>query len=453
MNRSIATCSTPRNLSSAMVRAWVWAVLALASLLSADAGAEVLSSKRGFADVNANYNNLQATGAGWYYTWDRNPTNSSFGADFYPMFKHGFDVTTGNVNTAISRNPKYVLGFNEPERSSQGNTTVAQAVAVWDNLYDPLHAAGISVVSPAVSDDGAGQTWLSQFMAQKSSKVDAVAFHWYGVSTPNDPIGAANSFISRVDSYHNSYNRPVWITEFAIHDWGGIYTDQQVRDANATFLNNVIPRLESRSYVAGYAWYNWFGDSTLVEGNPLTPTNVGVPYVGTITSGNVYNFAGVDLGQHVAYLTGGELTLIGRLLGTVRYINALSGVSTISGGPNWGLSATNWVRVQTGATLRKMARTRSPGPASTSPTTGSSRWPRGICVWLRTQSSPGRGSGASMRVGCSACTAKWVARASFSPNPSSSAAARSAPMPSATGLPVAAPSTTRPPSLAMEISS
>ena len=40
--------------------------------------------------------------------------------------------------------------------------------------------------------------------------------------------------------------------------------------------------------------------------------------------------------------------------GTVRYINALTGTSTISGTTNWGLSSfSNWVRVQPGATLRK----------------------------------------------------------------------------------------------------
>jgi len=91
------------------------------------------------------------------------------------------------------------------------------------------------------------------------------------------------------------------------------YTDAEMRAANAAFLENVIPRLESRSYVPGYAFYQWTGDTTLVEGAPLTPTNVGREYVGAIESGQAYNFAGVDMGEHVAYLAGG-LGLTARLL-------------------------------------------------------------------------------------------------------------------------------------------
>ena len=114
--------------------------------------------------------------------------------------------------------------------------------------------------------------------------MDAVAFHWYGVSTPNDPVGAANSFLSRVDSYHNSYGLPVFITEFAIHDWGNVYSDAQIIEANRQFLNVVIPGLESRSYVAGYSWYNWFSDSPLYTGSGtnLTPTQMGWSYIGAI---------------------------------------------------------------------------------------------------------------------------------------------------------------------------
>ena len=109
-------------------------------------------------------------------------------------------------------------------------------------------------------------------------KVDAVAFHWYDISDPSDPAGAASQFLGRVDSYHNSYGLPVFITEFAIHDWGGSYPVSQMIEANRQFLNIVIPGLESRSYVSGYSWYNWFGDSALFSGNPPTPTPMSYGY-------------------------------------------------------------------------------------------------------------------------------------------------------------------------------
>jgi hypothetical protein len=332
-------------------------------LCAATAHAQVLSSKRGFADVGANYNNLQATGAGWYYTWGTGAGNpGNFDAKHYPMFWSAPSQST--INNTLDDEPAYILGFNEPERPDQANMSVAAAISAWTNIsnttnaYNAANNTSIKLVSPAVADTGGaggGQQWLASFMSQAAAnnlKVDAVAFHWYGVSNPNNPSGAASSFLGRVDSYYNSYQKPVFITEFAIHDWGGAYTDEEIAEANRQFLSIVIPGLESRSHVAGYAWYHWFSDAHLYEGNPMTPTDVGFEYVGTIKSGTTYNFNGVDLGQHVAYLGGGELTN-STGAGTLRYINALSNSSRISGTANWTLNG--WVRVQPGATLKKIA--------------------------------------------------------------------------------------------------
>lgn len=337
-------------------------MLGVLHLAAAGASADPLSPKRGFADVGASYNILQATNAGWYYGWrpDKPAGVGNFNADFVPMIWGAHQANQFEINRILGYGDvEWVLGFNEPERPDQANLTVSQAITAWRTLSTGFTGTNVKLISPGVADTGGpagGQAWLSSFMSQANAeglKVDGVAFHWYGVSTPNDPIGAANSFISRVDSYHNSYGLPVWITEFAIHDWGNAYSDAEIRAANAIFLENVVPRLESRSYVGGYAFYNWFGDSTLVEGSPLTPTNVGMNYVGVIKQGEVYNFSGVDLGEHVAYLSGGELTFGGAAAGTVRYINALSNTSDLTGAANWGLSQGNWIRVQPGATLRK----------------------------------------------------------------------------------------------------
>lgn len=347
-------------------RCRVAAFLAMGVLYAAAAGAlaEPLSPRRGFADVNASYEYLQAVNAGWYYGWrpDKPPGAGNFDAQFVPMIWGGYQANQFEIDRILGYGDvQSVLGFNEPERPDQANMTVGDAIAAWRTLSA---GTGIDLISPGVADTGGangGQAWLANFMGQANAeglKVDGVAFHWYGASTPNDAIGAANSFISRVDSYHNSYGLPVWITEFGIIDWGGNYTTEEMRAANATFLDNVIPRLESRNYVAGYAFYNWTGDTTLIEGSPLTPTNVGENYVGALEGGNTYDFAGVDLGEHVAYLAGGELTHGGGPAGTVRYINALSNVSQLNGTADWGMTDGNWVRVQPGATLRKSGANR-----------------------------------------------------------------------------------------------
>jgi hypothetical protein len=223
-------------------------------------------------------------------------------------------------------------------------------------LSNGFAGSGKKLVSPAVSDTGEGQQWLASFMSQAAAnnlKVDAVAFHWYGVSTPDNPAGAASLFLSRVQSYYNSYQKPVFITEFAIHDWGGNYSDAAIIEANRQFLDIVIPELESRSYVAGYSWYHWFSDAPLYQGSPSTPTPMGQTYVGALKSGAIENMAGKNYGEHVAYLAGGELTATGSAPMNFSYINALSDTSNISGTVDWQITGGDWLRIQPGATLRK----------------------------------------------------------------------------------------------------
>ena len=173
-----------------------WLAVALVFLFTmsfaTQANAAILSSKRGFADTGAGYSNLQATGAGWYYTWGLGAGNpGTFDAEFAPMFWGGWAVNQGNIDS-VKNNPnvEWVLGFNEPERPDQANLTVAQAISSWTTLSNGFAGSGKKLVSPAVADTGGttgGQAWLASFMSQAAAnnlQVDAVAFHWYGVSTP-----------------------------------------------------------------------------------------------------------------------------------------------------------------------------------------------------------------------------------------------------------------------------
>ena len=62
--------------------------------------------------------------------------------------------------------------------------------------------------------------------------------------------------------------------------------------------------------------------------------------------------------------------LSGRTPGTVRYINALEGTSTLSAGGNWELESGGWVRVQPGAALRKAGTHRVTWNATTTTNNG-----------------------------------------------------------------------------------
>jgi autotransporter-associated beta strand protein len=325
------------------------------------AAATILDSKRGLGDTGANYADLQATNAGWYYTWGTSPASpGTYNAAFYPMFWSAPSQNT--INTTLTTNPQYILGFNEPDVSTQSNMTVAQAITSWTTIssttvtYNANHGTNIQLVSPAVSDTSAGEAWLKSFMSQATTaglKVDAVAFHWYDDDTTNG-AQAATDFENKVVAYHNAYNKPVFITEFADHDWSGTLGTAAMIAANTQMLNIVIPWLDSQSFVAGYSYYNWFSDSATfaTSGSIDNPTSLGASYDGSVGSGVTFDVGGQDIGEHVADLSGGTLTM--STTGTVRYINALSSTSSITGAINWGLNAsTNWVRIQPAATLDK----------------------------------------------------------------------------------------------------
>lgn len=331
-------------------------------------GSQAASPKRGWAGAGADW--VNATNSSWYYNWwhTRPGDDASAHGQFIPLIK--FYSTPENLQNKLNLINSYqdvdtLLVLNEPERADQSNVSVQDAIGFWPQIQESL--PGHKLVSPAVSDDGNGQAWLDSFMSQVEARnsngtlrddlrVDAVAFHWYGASSPDNPIGAANQFLSRVDWYHNTYNRPVWITEFAMHDWGGNYTDEEMRQANATFLDRVIPALESRGYVEGYSFYNWFSDSRIVEGNPLTPTVVGDQYVDTTLAGETRDLGGISQGTDVVYLRGGTLTNTGAAIpDAMRGLDVLGGISTISGTEDWAVStgSGSYSRIHSGGVLRK----------------------------------------------------------------------------------------------------
>lgn len=186
--------------------------------------------------------------------------------------------------------------------------------------------------------------------------MDAVAFHWYGASSPN-AAAAANSFLNRVDWYHTRFNRPVWITEFAMHDWEGDDPTEAMIQANAEFLEIVIPQLEARSYVERYSYYNWFDDARVFDtDNDRMPTVIGDQYVDTLLPGESKDVATASLSTDIVYLRGGQLVNTGAAApDAVRALDALGGVSTIAADADWSLTNTrnSYTRVRSGTTLLK----------------------------------------------------------------------------------------------------
>mgnify|MGYP006272759269 CR=1 FL=1 len=209
--------------------------------------------------------------AHWHYSWGLKlqPTRPE-GVEFVPMFWGKWTINDNKqinyiTDLVASGEINYVLGFNEPDREDQANMTVQQAVDLWPKL----EALNIPLVSPAPANWN--RAWMGNFMKQveeNNLRVDYIAIHWYG--PPN-----AENFIQMLRKIYYLYDRPIWITEFAVADWqansiaDNRYSKEQVLD----FMKTVLPQLDKLPFVYRYSWFNGkpngrvLGNSVLFDEN------------------------------------------------------------------------------------------------------------------------------------------------------------------------------------------
>lgn len=198
------------------------------------------STKKGFCGMKQEQAKLLE--AVWTYNWG-STGKSEPGLEFVPMikgtphFRPG--LFEGVTKMAQEKKANYVLGFNEPERKSQGDLTVAAAIELWPKL----EAIGLPLGSPAPSSDGGGMKWLDQFMAEakkKKLRIDFLALHWYRSSNSGD-------FESWLKEMNRKYRLPIWITEF--NAGGG---DARVHER---FLKDVVKSMDRLKFVDRYAYF------------------------------------------------------------------------------------------------------------------------------------------------------------------------------------------------------
>jgi hypothetical protein len=196
---------------------------------------------------------LQQSGASWYYTWStgHGGIESPSGVEFVPMIWGSGSVTDSALGQAKAAGTD-VLGFNEPDMSSQSNMTVAQALDLWPKL----ESTGRPLGSPAVASGGADAGgWLDQFMSgatQRGYRVDFIALHWYGGDfTTSAAVSQLKSYLQAV---YNRYHKPIWLTEFALINFSN-GTHYPSEAAQAAFLTAATKMLDGLPYLKRYAWF------------------------------------------------------------------------------------------------------------------------------------------------------------------------------------------------------
>ena len=219
--------------------------------------APVSSSKKGdstwaFSGVTTA---LTASGASWYYTWGPNHSGiqSPPGVHFVPMIWGAANVTNGSLQQAEQQGSNILLGFNEPDMTSQSNMTPQQALALWPKLM----ATGLTLGSPAVAADAATPGgWLDQFMTGARSRgyrVDFITVHWYGSDfVTADAVSQLRSYLQAI---HARYRLPVWLTEYALINFGAGAAGYPSSQQQAAFVTASTTMLQALPYVQRYAWF------------------------------------------------------------------------------------------------------------------------------------------------------------------------------------------------------
>ncbi|HKP58612.1 MAG TPA: glycosyl hydrolase [Polyangiales bacterium] len=198
----------------------------------------------------------------WYYNWmqsESEPCSDAKGGKFVPMiWGHTGDEQNAaaiqrSITSFVGKGYDFVLGFNEPDNSSQSNIPVAKAIELWPAFDNPA----IQIGSPGTAANAnPGQAWFKDFMNQLGANtkldVDFLAIHWYGWNA-----GSCDAKASQLESYLKwaeafPGNRPIWITE-----WGCL--NQSAPDAATVvaFYKAAVAMFAKHPRLERYAWYPW----------------------------------------------------------------------------------------------------------------------------------------------------------------------------------------------------
>ncbi|CAI7631626.1 unnamed protein product [Penicillium glandicola] len=244
------------------------------------------SGKRGAAynDISTVSPLASAGTISWAYNWAGSLSGSlPSDVEFVPMLwgtKMFSDWVTA-IEAALSGGSTYILGFNEPDMSSQANMTPAEAAAYYLTYITPW-SGDAKLISPAVTsstETGVGLDWFESFIGDCSDcGITGLAVHWYG-----DDADDFKTFVTNAVDTASTYGlTEVWITEFAL----SVDVNGSADLATTTaFLDEVIPWLDEQTGVTRYSYFMCAEDYLLTSGSLndagtayVSAANMAAPY-------------------------------------------------------------------------------------------------------------------------------------------------------------------------------
>ena len=232
-------------------------------------------------------------GNDWFYKWSNNG-NSDINREYSPMAWGKGAADDDNDIEIIKDKYKstHILAFNEPDdcngQSGQyGNMCVVDTSLTY---YKNLLKSGLRTVSPACRQGGVFD-WLNEFNSKavdQKIRIDVIAVHWYDwasnpENSPNaNPQDIFNRFVNYLDSVHQIYNLPIWITEFNANKYRNEWVHRQ-------FLQLALPFLEETEYIERYAFFEPITDVANFFDENNNFTQIGEYYHDFMSTNSIVN--------------------------------------------------------------------------------------------------------------------------------------------------------------------
>ncbi|KAI0071293.1 hypothetical protein K474DRAFT_640459 [Panus rudis PR-1116 ss-1] len=224
--------------------------------------------------------NFVTGNTGALYTWSPDcPSNSPLPCYRMLWGDNQIQQFQNDVKASPGKND-VILGFNEPNQAGQSNMDPQHGCALWKQYIQPKKELGYTLVSPATSSAPNGFTWVQEFMnCCTGCTIDAIAVHWYDVS--------ADGFIAYLEKWHNAFNKPILVTEYAVQNFNG--GPQATMDEVVAFHKKVGPYMLSQPWIAKFFPFGFMREMQGVNpDNQLMDSNGNPTELGRMIINNAY---------------------------------------------------------------------------------------------------------------------------------------------------------------------
>lgn len=212
-----------------------------------------INPKKGIFMTYPPCSDVSMLAASWYFNNTVHPNTSCPTPDerFVPMIHNAANMSELPEAIANAQASGWLMGFNEPNLSYQGNVTPAEAAELWPQIE--AQAGSIKLVSPAPSQHDPDWLWrmVDEYRARyggQSPRFDAIAWHIYA----NNPTTMQNFLTARrSEALARGYDVPIWVTEYSGYCWESATGNT----GNDKIMTLVTPWFDSTPWIGRYAWF------------------------------------------------------------------------------------------------------------------------------------------------------------------------------------------------------